>query len=86
MRIEELSNQDLLKLYNTSKQDINSQSKSIGVHLMEEEIHRRKLHTCFVCGGEAVKRMHTGEDRGFFYLCSNQGCSDKLHNTLSTQH
>lgn len=78
MRMEELSDKDLLKLYNISKKDINSQSKSIGVKLMEEEIKKRDINSCFVCGDVAVKRVHTAEDRGFLYLCEKVECKTKL--------
>jgi predicted RNA-binding Zn-ribbon protein involved in translation (DUF1610 family) len=76
--MEELSDKDLLKLYNISKKDINSQSKSIGVKLMEEEIKKRDINSCFVCGDVAVKRVHTAEDRGFLYLCEKVECKTKL--------
>ena len=82
MRMEELSDKDLLKLYNISKKDINSQSKSIGVKLMEEEIKKRNINSCYVCEGVAIKKVHTAEDRGFFYLCEKVECKTKLETIL----
>lgn len=82
MRIEDLTDEDLLKLYHTTRKNINTQPESIGVKLMEEEINKRKIHSCFICEGLATKRAHTGEDRGFFYLCSKEKCKENLELSL----
>lgn len=85
MRIQELTNEDLLKLYHTSRKSINTQSESIGIKMMEEEMKNRDIRDCFICGDLATKRLHTAEDRGFFYLCSSEKCKDNLHLSLTVK-
>ena len=85
MRIQELTNEDLLKLYQSSRKSINTQSESIGIKMMEEEVKKRNIHECFICEGLATKRLHTAEDRGFFYLCGNEKCKDNLQLSLTVK-
>lgn len=82
MRLEDLSDKDLVKLHRESKTNIVTQAESIGFQLMVEEMNRRKIYPCLICGGLATRRLHTGQDRGFFHLCGEHSCEKELDSRL----
>lgn len=38
---------------------------------------------CYTCGQKATKKINTGNDVGFFFLCDNEKCKESLKNELT---